>query len=63
MVFGGSGSTLIACEKTSRDCRMMELDQKYCDVIINRWQNFTGKKAIHEASGKTFEDLTNNPNV
>jgi DNA modification methylase len=62
-LFGGSGSTLIACEKTSRDCRMMELDQKYCDVIINRWQNFTGKKAIHEASGKTFEDLTNNPNV
>jgi DNA modification methylase len=62
-LFGGSGSTLIACEKTSRDCRMMELDQKYCDVIINRWQNFTGKKAIHEASRKTFEDLTNNPNV
>jgi DNA modification methylase len=62
-LFGGSGSTLIACEKTSRDCRMMELDQKYCDVIITRWQNFTGKKAIHEASEKTFEDLTNNPNV
>jgi len=62
-LFGGSGSTLIACEKALRNCRIMELDPKYCDVIINRWQNFTGKKAIHEASGKTFEDLTNNPNV
>ena len=44
-VFGGSGSTLIACEKTNRKCRMMELDQKYCDVIIKRWEDFTGKKA------------------
>jgi DNA modification methylase len=43
--FGGSGSTLIACEKTKRKCRMMELDPKYIDVIIERWQNFTGKKA------------------
>jgi len=44
-LFGGSGSTLIACEKTARDCRMMELDPKYCDVIIQRWQNFTGLTA------------------
>jgi DNA modification methylase len=44
-LFGGSGSTLIACEKTARDCRMMELDPKYCDVIIQRWEEFTGKKA------------------
>jgi DNA modification methylase len=43
--FGGTGTTLIACEKTGRKCRMMELDPKYCDVIIKRWQNFTGKKA------------------
>jgi DNA modification methylase len=43
--FGGSGSTLIACEKTGRKCRMIELDPKYIDVIIERWQNFTGKKA------------------
>jgi len=43
--FGGSGSTLIACEKTSRKCRMMELDPKYIDVIIKRWEDFTGKKA------------------
>jgi DNA modification methylase len=44
-IFGGSGSTLIACEKTKRKCRMMELDPKYCDVIIKRWEDFTGKKA------------------
>ena len=43
--FGGSGSTLIACEKQSRICYSMELDPKYCDVIIKRWENFTGKKA------------------
>jgi len=44
-LFGGSGSTLIACEKTGRSCRMMELDPKYCDVIVKRWEEFTGKKA------------------
>lgn len=44
-VFGGSGSTLIACEQTNRRCFMMELDPKYVDVIINRWETFTGKKA------------------
>ena len=54
-LFGGSGSTLIACEKTSRHCRMMELDPKYCDVIIKRWQEFTGKKATHAETGKKFE--------
>jgi DNA modification methylase len=57
-LFGGSGSTLIACEKTGRDCRMMELDPKYCDVIIKRWQDFTGQQAIHEPSGKTFSELS-----
>ncbi len=44
--FGGSGSTLIACEKLGRRCRMMEISEMYCDVIRERWQNFTGKKAI-----------------
>lgn len=53
-LFGGSGSTLIACEKTGRSCRMMELDPKYCDVIIRRWQDFTGKQAIHE-DGTPFD--------
>lgn len=44
-VFGGSGSTLIACEQLNRKCYMMELDPKYCDVIITRWETLTGKKA------------------
>lgn len=44
-LFGGSGSTLIAAEKTNRTCFMMELDPKYCDVIIQRWENLTGQKA------------------
>jgi len=56
-LFGGSGSTLIACEKTARDCRMMELDPKYCDVIIKRWQDFTGEQATLEATGQTYEEL------
>lgn len=44
-LFGGSGSTLIACEQLNRICYMMELDPKYCDVIIKRWETLTGKKA------------------
>lgn len=44
-LFGGSGSTLIACEKTNRQCFMMELDPRYCDVIVKRWEDLTGKKA------------------
>jgi 16S rRNA G966 N2-methylase RsmD len=55
-LFGGSGSTLIACEKTGRDARLMELDPKYCDVILNRWQTFSGGSARHE-SGETFNSL------
>lgn len=47
-VFGGSGSTLIACEKLKRNCLMMELDPRYCDVIVNRWEIFTGRKATLE---------------
>ena len=45
-LFGGSGSTLIACEQLNRKCYMMELDEHYCDVIIQRWENLTGKNAI-----------------
>ena len=45
-VFGGSGSTLIACEQLGRNCFMMELDPKYIDVIIDRWEKFTGEKAV-----------------
>jgi len=44
--FGGTGTTLIVCEKTGRKSRLMELDPKYCDVIVKRWEDFTGKKAV-----------------
>lgn len=45
-LFGGSGSTVMACEQTGRNCYTMELDPKYCDVIIKRWEKFTGEKAV-----------------
>jgi hypothetical protein len=57
--FGGSGATLIGAEKSGRICYTMELQEKYIDVIIKRWQDFTGEKAIHEESGKTYEELAN----
>lgn len=47
-LFGGSGSTLIACEQLGRKCYMMELDPLYVDVILDRWEKFTGEKAIKE---------------
>lgn len=56
-IFGGSGSTLIACEKTGRESRLMELDPKYVDVIVKRWQEFTGMEAIHEQSGGKFNSM------
>jgi len=52
--FGGSGTTLIAAEKNGRFSRVMELDPKYCDVIVKRWQEFTGKQAVHEVTGEAF---------
>lgn len=55
--FTGSGTTIIAAEKNGRKCYGMELDEKYCDVIIKRWQNYTGKKAVLEATGQTYEEL------
>ena len=45
-LFGGSGTTLLAAEKHGRHARLMELDPKYCDVIVKRWEDFTGKKAV-----------------
>ena len=55
--FLGSGTTLMACEKLQRFCYGIELDPKYCDVIIKRWQQFTGKEAIHEQTGKTYNSI------
>ena len=55
--FGGSGTTLIACEKLGRKCLMMELSPNYCDVIVRRWQEFTGKKAILDSDGSSFESI------
>jgi DNA modification methylase len=57
--FGGSGTTLIAAEKNGRVARLMKLDPKYCDVIVKRWQDFTGQKAVHAESGKTFDEVSN----
>ena len=56
-LFLGSGSTLIASEKKGRKCYGMELDPKYVDVIIKRWQDYTGKKAIHAESGVCFNEV------
>jgi len=58
-LFGGSGSTLIASQKIGRHARIMELDSKYCDVIIKRWQEFTGKTAYHEVTGEAFAEVVN----
>jgi DNA modification methylase len=58
-LFGGSGSTLIGAEQTGRNSFVMELDPKYCDVIIKRWQEFTGKQAIHEETGKPYLAMDN----
>jgi len=55
--FGGSGTTLIAAEKSGRNARLMELDPKYVDVIVRRWQDWTGKFATRESDGLGFNDL------
>jgi DNA modification methylase len=55
--FGGSGSTLIACEKTGRQARLVELDPKYVDTIILRWQEFSGGIAILEGHGRSYEEI------
>ena len=55
--FGGSGTTVIACEKSGRRARLMELDPKYVDVIVCRWQDYAGKKATRQVDGARFSDL------
>lgn len=54
--FAGSGSTLIAAERTGRSARLIEYDAHYCDVIIRRWEGLTGKRAVHGVTGEAFED-------
>jgi DNA modification methylase len=56
--FGGSGTTLIACEKSGRRARLIELDPKYCDVIVSRWESFTGKDAQLSGGDLTFSAVT-----
>ena len=56
--FGGSGTTMIACEKTGRQARLIELEPRYCDVIIRRYQEFSGKEATLDADGRPFADVT-----
>jgi DNA modification methylase len=56
-LFGGSGSTLIGCERRGRYARLMEIDPKYCDVIVRRWQEFTGRQVTLEGHGGTFEHV------
>jgi DNA modification methylase len=55
--FGGSGTTLIACEKSGRRARLIELDPKYVDVIVRRWQDFTGQQAVREDDQIKFDDM------
>jgi DNA modification methylase len=55
--FGGSGSTLIACEKTGRHARLMELDPKYCDVIVHRWQAYSGGTATLDGDGRSYREM------
>ena len=56
--FGGSGTTLMAAEKTGRHARLMEIEPRYVDVTIRRWQEQTGKEATHAKSGKSFNQLS-----
>ncbi len=56
--FGGSGSTLIAAEKTGRSARLIEYDPLYCDTIVRRWQDYTGKQAVLAGPDGCFEDVT-----
>ena len=58
--FGGSGTTLIAAEKSGRLARLIELDPKYADVIVRRWQEWTGKQATRESDGALFDDQAAN---
>jgi DNA modification methylase len=55
--FGGSGTTLIACERTGRRARLIEIEPKYVDVMVQRWEEYTGKKAVREGESGTFNEI------
>jgi len=55
--FAGSGSTLIACEKTGRQARLIELEPRYCDVIVRRWQEYSGRQTMLDGDGRSFEEV------
>jgi DNA modification methylase len=59
--FIGSGTTLAAAELTERVCYGMELDPKYVDCIVQRWQTLAGKKATLDCDGRTFEEIAGDP--
>ena len=61
--FGGSGTTLIAAEKSGRVARLIELDPKYVDVIVRRWEDFTGKQATREADGAVFDQAASDSSM
>jgi DNA modification methylase len=56
-LFGGSGSTLIACERRCRNVRLAEVDPKYTDVIVKRWQEYTGKRAVLAGTDRSFDEI------
>ena len=56
-LFGGSGTTMIACERHGRQARLLELDPRYADVIVRRFCEYTGNDAVLESTGKTFKEL------
>jgi len=55
--FAGAGTTMIACEKTGRRSRLIEIDPVYCDVALRRWQNYVGKRAVLDGDGRTFDEI------
>jgi DNA modification methylase len=61
--FSGSGTTIIAAEMTGRRCHAIELNPAYVDIAVKRWQDFAGKEAIHEATGKTFNEMSTKTNA
>ena len=56
--FGGSGSTLMAAERLGMCARLNELDPKFVDVIVKRWQDYTGRQAVLEATGQSFDEVS-----